>query len=101
MRVDAASEALRQAAEAVTQSTLARNEQTQLRLALTGARHQIAALQAQLRNQQTIIGQQAAQLTLDRQVNEQHVTDLRQAIVWLGSDRHAPCASSPCFRPDA
>ena len=42
-------------------------------------------------DQQTIIGQQATQLTRDRQVNEQHLTDLRQAIVWLGVIGSAVC----------
>lgn len=89
--VNAASEALQQASAAVTQSTLAQNAQTQLRFALTSARSQIEILQTQLRDQQTIIGQQATQLTIDRQVNEQHVTDLRQAIVWLGLIGSAVC----------
>ncbi len=82
--VESATVALQRAGEAVNQFTVSQNEQTQLRLALTGARHQIAGLQAQLSDQQTIIGQQAMQLTRDRQTNEQHINDLRQAIVWLG-----------------
>ncbi|MBI5564570.1 MAG: hypothetical protein HY870_06735 [Chloroflexi bacterium] len=90
--VESATVALQRASEAVHQSALAQSERARLRVELNSTLNQIAALQGQLSDQQTIVGRQAMQLTLDRQTNDQHINDLRQAIVWLGLIGSAVCA---------